>query len=341
MLARSTSKRNENTMNSVTPEPIMKIAMGFMAAKHLFIASAIGLFEALATGPASLEEVAQKTDVPFRTLGIIAAAMVSLGLIERQGDRYQNGVVAAAFLAGAGGPDMRPMLRFWNHISYPNWEKLEEAVRTGQSQAKFSGFSEQQQEIFSQGVESFSAGTAAALAKSYDFGRHQRVLDIGGGTGSFLLAILQHHKNLTGTLFELPGACAVARQRLAKTPEASRIKVVEGSFLKDPLPGGHDVLVVANTVHVLSAAHNMKLMESMRGQVKSGARLLLADLWTDSTYTEPPAALLMSGEFLVISGEGQAYSEQDADGWLKQTGWRKIERKSLAGPASLIVAEAV
>ena len=114
---------------------------------------------------------------------------------------------------------MRPMLRFWNHISYPTWEKLEEAVRTGQGQAKFGGFSEQQQQIFSQGVESFSAGTAAALPNAYDFGRHRRVLDVGGGTGSFLLAILQHHKNLTGTLFELPGACAVARQRLAKTPE--------------------------------------------------------------------------------------------------------------------------
>ena len=134
-------------MNNVTPEPIMRIAMGFMAAKHLFTASAIGLFEALAAGPASLEEIAQKTDVPFRTLGIIAAAMVSLGLIERQGDRFQNGEVAGAFLAGAGGPDMRPMLRFWNHISYPTWEKLEEAVRTGQGQAKFGEFSEQQQQI--------------------------------------------------------------------------------------------------------------------------------------------------------------------------------------------------
>lgn len=321
-------------MNTVTPEPIMKIAMGFMAAKHLFTASAVGLFEALATGPASLEEIAQKTDVPPRTLGIIAAAMVSLGLIERQGNRYQNGIVAAAFLAGARGPDMRPMLRFWNHISYPTWEKLEEAVRTGQGQAKFDGFSEQQQQIFSQGVESFSAGTAVALAKAYDFGRHQRVLDVGGGTGSFLLAILQHHKNLIGTLFELPGACAVARQRLAMTPEVSRINVVEGSFFKHPLPSGHDVLVVANTVHI-------ELMKSMRGQVKACARLLLVDLWTDPTYTEPPAASLMSGEFLVISGEGQAYSEQDANGWLQQTGWQKVERKSLTGPASLIVAEAV
>jgi hypothetical protein len=102
--------------------------MGFMAAKHLFTASAIGLFEALAAGPASLEEIAEKTDVPPRTLGIIAAAMVSLGLLERQGNLYQNGAIAGAFLGGAGGPDMRPMLRFWDRISYPAWEKLEEAV---------------------------------------------------------------------------------------------------------------------------------------------------------------------------------------------------------------------
>jgi SAM-dependent methyltransferase len=319
----------------------MRIAMGFMAAKHLFTASAIGLFEALAAGPATLEEIAQKTEVPSRTLGIIAAAMVSLRLLERQGDHYKNGAIAAEFLAGVGGRDMRPMLRFWDQISYPAWEKLEDTVRTGQGQAKFGGFSEQQQKVFSQGVESFSATTAAALPNAYEFDRHRRVLDVGGGTGTFLLAILQHHKNLTGTLFELPGACAVARQRLAKTPEASRINIVEGDFFKDPLPDGHDVLLVANTVHVLSAAHNIDLMKSMRAQVPQGARLLIADLWTDPTYTDPPAAPLMSGEFLIISGEGQAYSEQDADVWLSKTGWRKVGRRPLAGPASLIVAEAI
>jgi hypothetical protein len=48
----------------------------------------------------------------------------------------------------------------------------------------------------------------------------------------------------------------------------------------------------------------------------------------------------MSGEFLVLSGEGQAYSEDEADEWLAKTGWRKLERKPLAGPSSLIVAEA-
>jgi hypothetical protein len=58
----------------------------------------------------------------------------------------------------------------------------------------------------------------------------------------------------------------------------------------------------------------------------------------DPTHTQPPAAPLMSAEFLVISGESQAYGEDEADEWLAQTGWRKCERQPLIGPASVIVA---
>ena len=226
----------------VEPDPIMKIAMGFMASKHLFAASAIGLFEGLADEPADLAALAAKTGVPSRTVGILAAAMVGLGLVERDGDRYRNGEAAAAFLAGRPGPDLRPLLRFWDHISYPTWQGLEAAVRTGEGQAKFGGFTPEQQAIFSAGVESFSAPVAAALAANYDFTRHRRVLDVGGGTGSFLVAVLRRHPDLQGTLFELPGACAVARKLLAAQLEGRRIDVVEGNFFADPLPAGHDAV---------------------------------------------------------------------------------------------------
>jgi hypothetical protein len=143
-------------------------------------------------------------------------------------------------------------------------------------------------------VEVFSAPGAVALAGSYDFGRHHRLLDIAGGTGSFLIAVLQHHNALKGTLFELPGACAVARQRLANEPERSRIDVVEGDVFKDPIPGGHDVVLIANVVHVFSAAHNIELMRKIRAHVTPGARLLLVDLWTDPSHSQPSAAALAS-----------------------------------------------
>jgi hypothetical protein len=233
------------------------------------------------------------------------------------------------------------MLRFWDQISYPTWDKLEDAVRTGEGQAKFGGFTEKQQQIFSRGVEAVTAGAAAALPNAYDFGPHRRLLDVGGGTGSFLVPILRQNKDLTGTLFELPGAAEVAHQRLATAPEGERISIVAGNFLQDPLPDGHDVVLVANTIHVLSADHNVQLLHSIRSKVAPRARLLLADMWTDPTYASPPQAALLSGEFLLTSGEGQTYSERDADGWLGQTGWQKIDKKPLAGPGSVIVAEAV
>ena len=87
----------------------MKVALGFMAAKYLFAASEIGLFEALASGPANLEELANRIQVPLRTTGMVAAAMVSLGLIEQEeGSRYRNSPAAATFIAGKPGFDLRP-----------------------------------------------------------------------------------------------------------------------------------------------------------------------------------------------------------------------------------------
>jgi hypothetical protein len=124
-------------MPTVTPEPIMKIAMGFMAAKFLFVASEIGLFEALASGPATLKELAERIVAPLRTVGIVSAAMVTLGLIEQEGDRYRNNAAAAAFLAGKPGHDLRPMLRYFNGLSYPQWQTLGEAVRTDKGQPRF------------------------------------------------------------------------------------------------------------------------------------------------------------------------------------------------------------
>ena len=326
---------------AATPEPILKIAMGFMAAKHLFAASELGLFEALANGPAKLEDLAKCMAVPPRTAGIVAAAMVSLRLIEQEGSFYRNSAEIAPFLAGKPESGLRPFLRFLDNISYPLWQKLIDALRSGHGQAQFGKFDRERQQIFSAGVEALTAGVAAALVTNYDFGRHRRLLDVGGGTGSFLVNLLRSYPVLRGTLFELPGACAVARQRVSAEAEGQRIDIVEGDVFKDPLPGGHDVMLVANTIHVFSHAHNLELLKKMRAIAPRGARLLLVDLWTDPTHSVPPAAALMSGEFLVMAGEGQAYSEQEAEHWMRETGWRKLERKALAGATGLIVAEAI
>ena len=218
-------------MTTITPEPILQVASGFMAAKHLFVASEIGLFEQLAHGPATLDTLAERTGIARPQVRILADALVVLGLIERQGQTYHNGPAAAAFLGGAEPGGLRPLLRFWNQLSYPMWVRLEEAMRTGDGQGSMA-LSGEQEQIFLEGVEAIMALPAAALPEMYDFGRHRRVLDLGGGIGSWLIALLQHSPHLQATLFDLPNAAASARQRLAVTAGAQRGRGHRRRFLQ-------------------------------------------------------------------------------------------------------------
>ena len=320
------------------PQLVFEVASGFMASKLLFLANEVGLFEQLADGPASLDELAERTNVAKVRLRIIADAMIVTGFLQRNADKYQNSPTADAFLAGRPTADMRPFLHFWNHLSYPAWLKLGDAVSTGQAQATMD-LPADLQRIFSEGVQAIQAVPSQALPAVYDFSRHQRLLDIGGGTGSWLTAVLNQYRDLESTLFELPSAAAVARQHIDGTDVAKRVEVVDGNFFEDDLPPGHDVILIANVIHLFSPESNRDLLVRARQSAPAGGRLLLADFWTDPSHTDPPFAALMAAEFLIITGEGDVYSEEEVSGWLRETGWRALERKHLAGPQSLIVAE--
>jgi SAM-dependent methyltransferase len=322
----------------VGPDAIFEVTMGFMASKHLFVANEIGLFVALADGSATLEQLTDRVGVPARTLRIIADAMVALGFVERQDGRYRNSAAADAFLSGRGAMNLSAALRFMNAIAYPTWEGLERAVRTD---APARGeLTEEQQEIFSEGVEALTAGPARALANTYDFNRHRRLLDVAGGTGSFLVAVLSANPALYGTLFELPEVAEIAKRKLAASPVADRVSVTAGNAMENDLPAGHDVVLLANVVHYFLPQQNVELAKRVRAAVEPGARLILVDWWTDPAHTQPLPAALMAGEFLAQVG-GDVYSEQEMRTWLDQAGWQPVERLPLAGPQSAIVGEAV
>ena len=322
----------------ISPEPIMHIASGFMATKHLFVANEIGVFSALANGPATLAHIAERTNTPERTLRIVLDATVALGLIDRTNGTYQNSPATQTYLSGAGAHDLRPFLRFWNHLSYPNWLHLEHAIRGTRDTAQSKEWSEETHTIFSEGVAAVTAGTALALAKTYDFSTHRRVLDLGGGTGSFLATMLRHHAHLHSTLFEIPQVIDVAKRQLAACPDAHKIALIAGDFFSDPIPIDHDAILIANVIHLLSPDRTRRLFSRVRECARPDTRLLLVDFWTNPTHTEPTFAALMAGEFLLVSEEGDVYSVDEMIQWLTDTGWRMTAHTPLAGPASLVTA---
>lgn len=326
-------------VGAVSPESIMRVAAGFMAAKHLFAASELGLFEALADAPATLESLAARTGLTTRAARISADAMVALGLLHRDGDHYSNSPAARRFLAGASPADLRPLLRFWDKVSYPAWEALASCLSSGPSTEVFD-LDDATQQIVSAGIEAALAGPAHALGHAVDFSGSTRLLDIAGGTGSWSIAVARQHPHLEATILELAVPAEIARDRVTQAGVGDRVTVIVGDAMTGDLPPGHDVFLVANLVHYWSPSDNADLLRRIRAAAGSGARLLLADFWTDSTHTEPLHAALMAGEFAVHLRDGDVYSVEEVQDWLDVTGWRFVEVVPLAGPQRVIVAVA-
>ncbi len=193
--------------------------------------------------------------------------------------------------------------------------------------------------MLSLGMEVSTSASAAALPGSYSFSAHQRLLDLGGGTGSFARAALGRNPQLSATLFELPQTAVVAARHVDGLADRDRLNIVEGDLFDDPIPKDHDVLLLANVIHLFPPDRGRILLSRVREAAPDGARLLLVDLWTDPTHTDPAFAALLSGEFLLVGG-GQAYSVEEAAELLADTGWRFDEHRPLAGPASLVLATA-
>lgn len=324
----------------VSPEPIMRLASGFMAAKHLFAASELGVFEALADAPAKLDALAARTGLTPRAARISADAMVALGLLDRRGDLYTNSASADHYLAGRTPADLRPLLRFWDQISYPTWQALATSLGSGPPSEVFD-LDDEQQAIVSAGIEAVLAGPAHALPEVVDFSAHHRLLDVGGGTGSWTIAVVERHPHLGATVLDLPVVADMALGRVADAGLADRIDVVAGDAMIGDLPAGHDVFLVANLIHYWGPADNLALLRRIRAAAADGARLLLADFWTDPTHTQPLQAALMAGEFAVHLRDGDVYSVDEAREWLAATGWRFVEQVALAGPQSVVIAEAM
>lgn len=319
-------------------EPIFRIAQGFMAAKYLFAANELGLFPALPDDGADLGALAAATGVPPRTLRMVADALVTLGVLTKDGTTYRHTPASRTYLSGRTPHDVSAFLRFWDRLSYRGWMGFTDAVRADAVALGGVAPSDDDLRVLLEGIEAITVAGATNLARSYDFGRHRKLLDLGGGTGSFVIELGARYPELTGTLFDInPG---LATTRLRDAGLADRFAVVEGDFFSDPIPGAHDVILMSSILHMHRPTQNQTLLRRTREHVPPGIRLLLLDFFTDASRTQPPFAALMAGEFLVVEG-GDSYGVDEVGTWLRETGWRVESSRPAEGAATLIVAEAV
>jgi hypothetical protein len=311
-------------------EAIMSFFAGHLAAKYLMTANRLGVFEALAAAPLSIESLAHQTRLPVRILRILVRPLINSGLLERAGELYRNGPAARACLCGSPGPDLRPVVTMWDGVIEHQWTWFSDSLQSDAGSCGWDQLTAERGEIFNRGIAALTGGTAAALAEVYDFSQHRSLLDLGGGMGSFLATIGRKYPQLRKTLFERP--------QVLQHLEIPGVELIPGDLRADPIPANYDVLLLANVLHLFKPRANEDLLYRIRESAASNTRLLLVDFWMDEDDRTPEIGALLAGEFLIVSG-GDVYRFDQVREWLVKTGWRYVEQRLLTGTSSLIVAE--
>lgn len=321
-----------------TPDRIVQIATGYMAAKQLFAASRVGLFRALAGGERPLAELAEAVGVDEQMTRILADAMNGAGLLERRDGRYSLAPDAADYLAGAGRLDLGPFLTFLDQISYEHWLQFDTTIDTatpGNLKMDDSRWS-----TFMNGVMTYNALHAAMLADNFDFGPYRRMLDLGGLSPEFAIAALRANHELSVRFVFAPDSTGHLTQALATANLSERATIQPAETTAAKPDGSHDIIMLNHVIHRFSAVENRAILANTRSAAADGATLLLLDFFLDEDERQRPIDARHAGEYFVIDGT-VVWPQAEVGDWLRDAGWQLRDVLTLPGSPRVLVATAV
>ena len=333
------------------PSHIMQIGSGFWASKTLLSAVELQVFTHLADAPLTGAEVAQRTGLHPRATYDFLDTLVSLHLLDREGDgpagQYRNTPDTAAFLDHSSPTYIGGILKMFNARLYRFWGGLTEALQTGQPQneIKHTGApmfdslyaDPEQLAQFMQAMEGISLGNFHELAARFDFSPYATVCDVGGATGQLSRILASRHPQLSCTTLDLPVVAPIAAKAIAEAGLSDRVTTASGDFFVDPLPRA-DVITMGMILHDWNLDRKRQLIKAAYEALPEGGAFIVIENLIDDARRDNTFGLMMSLNMLIEFGDAFDFTGSDLAGWCREAGFRTTEILPLAGPASAGIA---
>ncbi|ORW34269.1 hydroxyneurosporene methyltransferase [Mycobacterium paraense] len=255
------------------------VSQGITAVADLRVA------DALSAGPLPIDELAGRVGADADALGRLLRALISKGIFARRDDgRYQLTPMAEVLRSDAP-VSMAPMARFIGARQHrEHWSLLTEAIKTGTSVVPalrgkdffdYLGDEPEFGQIFNDAMTGLSGLSIGPVVEAYDFTRFATIVDVAGGHGRLLGAILASAPDAQGVLYDLPEVIAGAPALLQET-HAERVRLAEGSFF-DSVPTGADAYILKHIIHDWDDDASLRILRNVRSAAPAGAALLLIE----------------------------------------------------------------
>jgi hypothetical protein len=264
-------------------EAIMRHALGgAIRTQAIYVAAKLGVADRLTLGPQPAAVLAEQVHADASMLQRVLRFLVTHGIFQEAADgRFALNSVAE-FLQTAHPRSLRPSAIRAGEGSFEVARGLLAAVQSGvtphreiRGAAFFEDLTARGKDVeFAARMSSSAAGLGAAIAEYADFSRAS-ILDVGGGSGSVLLPILERHPQLQGVVFD--AAVEAARQAIARSGSADRCKVIAGDFFEASLPRA-DVYLLSWILHDWDDASAQRLLYNCRCAGGPAATLLIVEV---------------------------------------------------------------
>ena len=329
----------------LTPERIMQLAWAYAPPLIIEAAVANRVFDELDKGPATVEQLSQKTGTSVRGLTALLDALVALELAtkEPRNGRYGLTPESSSFLVTT-----KPSFQggIFKHISrhlVPAWLKLGEIVRTGRPMRHVND-GESGAEFFEQFVEdifpmSYGATKVLAGHLKLDAATNPvRVLDIASGSGVWGIGLAQANKMVEVTAVDWERVLGVTHRVAAKYGVAEQFKYIAGDICRVDLGRGYTIATLGHILHSEGAEHSKLLIKRVFDALAPGGTIAIAEFVANDDRTGPTNAMLFAVNMLVNTDEGNTFTFKEMSAWLRDAGFEEIRQLEAPAPSPLILA---
>ncbi len=320
------------------PDPgyLMKLATGYWPSAVLLAANELDVFAAVAEGADSAESIAARTGANPAAMERLLDACCGLNLLVKQADRYMAPPAASAFLTPGRPGYLGSGLR-WAWEQYPAWGKLAESVRSGEPAVdprRHLGDDPQQTRDFVMAMHERAVGLARGVIEYLDLDpQAERLLDVGGGAGTYATLLAQRHPDLRVTVLDLPGITAVASDLIAQAGVSDRVQVLPGDATgADYGESYYDGVLFSGVLHQMGTDTIQKMLAGAYRALIDGGRVYVSDIMVDATRSQPVFSALFSLQMLLTSQDGAAFAVEECQQWLLDSGFRDVEIRRLPEP---------
>ena len=314
-------------------------------AQGVYTATKLGIADALRDGPLTAESIADRVGANPDGVKRLLRALAGHGVFAELRDGRFSLTRLSESLRVDARSSARAMVLFWGDpLHWEHWGQLSYSVQTGRSAIEkmrgkpaFDWLPEVPElaAVFNDGMTSMSTMETPLVVAAYDFSRCDTVVDVGGGHGLLLGAILKAYPKSRGILFDFDSVIEGAPAVLQAAGVSERCEAIGGSFFES-VPAGGDAYVLKHIIHDWDDDDALRILRNVREAMNPDAKLLLIELVIPDDDREHMSKLLDLEMLVALAGRERTEAEYAE--LLRRADLRHTRTVATAGPASIVEA---